>query len=265
LSETSVPSIWGMLQANAGIIALAVTVILWFAREILLREKKELAYVAESNRLLSLQDEIGGKLQMIDSDSKPVHDPHLVVVEVGNTGNKEIPREAFDRPVSFGFGNQAYIVSASVAEKSPGLEPEIPLIDDTKKERVTSRGDRVELQPLNLNAGDSFKISMIVGSKVAEFPAVKMDGHVAGVKIVRKREKLEPYKNQLRRRIIDAGDLCLFGVAVLGVSVWVPYMQTGACMLGSGLCVQTSVAFALIVVLRRLSSGRLRLWATRRD
>lgn len=171
---------------------------------------------------------------MLDFESKPVDDPHLVFVEIGDMGNQAIPSNAFDRPIRFSFGDGTYIVKATAIDHSPRLQPDVRLIDSKKGCEVTSRGDMAELETLSLNSGERIKIKMIVGNTTPQSPNLRVDGHVTDVNI-EERDKLEDYntriKGHVRGFIEGISIIALALVAMLGMVAFASSQQSPLCAL----------------------------------
>ncbi len=90
-----------------------------------------------------------------------------VVIEVVNSGNREIVAEDFTRPLTFDFGEAQVLVSEILYE-----EP------DRIGASVEKGSNTVTLTPALLNAGDRVGLRMLVW----RLRGIKWDGRITGVK-----------------------------------------------------------------------------------
>src|SRR5688500_12158935 len=92
--------IWQFIGAILGLVALVATIIIY----LLQRRKKSLVYeVVTSAPLLSMSDEVKGKVQILYEGS-PVQLVHLLIINIFNDGNLGIQASDFERPLVFQFG-----------------------------------------------------------------------------------------------------------------------------------------------------------------
>lgn len=137
--------VWQFIGAVFG--AAALFAMVWFY----LREKrrKALSYRILSNvPLVQYQKEYEDRLTIF-FDEVRVHDLHLVVIEVVNSGDIPIEASDFVEPLQFSFGEQAVILGGFVTQRKPSyLSPSVETIPP----------HTVRVNPLLMNPGDSFQL-----------------------------------------------------------------------------------------------------------
>ena len=137
------------------------------------RHRKKLSYeIISSTPLLSSKEEISGKLQILFKGN-PVEDVHLIEIKIANSGNMPITSAEYERPVNFGFGDKAQILTAEVIETNPkNLEAPADI-----------QAGRIVLAPVLLNSGDTITLRMLI----SQFDGhVNVDGRIVGVKEIKK-------------------------------------------------------------------------------
>lgn len=226
LSETTAPSFWQIAQLVVTVLGIVIAaVVAWWLRT----ERKELSYDELINApLVSVRDEAVKKRLQVLFDRRSVDDPRLIVVRFGNTGNRNILDTEFEqgKPIILSFGKGGYVVHAEAFEMNrPGLQPAVWQFDESLGKRVATRGDRVEVDPLLLNQGDEFNVKMLVGS----YSELNVRGRIAGVKQIEKK-KVEPYKDRVRRHVIELMQLLTMFGAVVTAFADIQYFQ-GSCVL----------------------------------
>lgn len=226
LSETSAPSFWQIAQLAATVLGIVIAALVaWWLR----RERKELSYDELINApLVSMRDEAVKKRLRVLFDTRPVDDPRLIVVRFGNTGNRDILDTEFEKgkPIILSFGKGGYAVHAEAFEMNrPGLQPTVWQFDESLGNRVATRGDRVEVDPLLLNQGDEFNVKMLVGG----YSELIVRGRIAGVKQIEKK-KIESYKRRIRRHVVELMQLSIGFGAVAAAFADIQYFQ-GSCVL----------------------------------
>jgi len=103
----------------------------------------------------------------------PVENPHLVTVELTNTGPKDIPSSAFDssRSIAVSFGQIFYGLTGSTG----GVQLVAPAIGASAKEAI------VHLRPLLLKQGRTWSFTVIVSGApdlAIDSPLIDTDIHV---------------------------------------------------------------------------------------
>ena len=170
---------WQFVAVLIAISAILISCALYWKQ----RRSKGLSYeILSRTPLLSINEEVKGKLQVL-FDKKPVQQVHLVEIMLVNSGNVSILADDFERPVSLSFGEEAQILSASIAETNP----------DSLQASIVNDGKKVVLTPTLLNQGDLIKTKMLV-SKFNNQIAV--DGRIVGVK------NIQHVSEKLLRRLI---------------------------------------------------------------
>jgi hypothetical protein len=110
----------------------------------------------------SAKVEIGGhKFKATDVD--------FVLIEVLNTGNRDIEEDHYQRPLNFDFGDKAQVLSAEVLYENPQDPPIRAALSHTT--------NSVTLEPVLLNAGEMVGIKVLV----ANSDAFRWDGRITGV------------------------------------------------------------------------------------
>ena len=151
------------------IIAVLVSLILF----ILSTKSKGFSYYIESaNSVVRVEENVSDKVEVLYEGSK-VENVNLIVVTIRNSGNLSIEKEDFTRPVLFGFGWDAKVLSVSVVEtEPPSFDPSFLLNDNT-----------VELVPILLNGGDNFIVNFLVSDWDPD--AFEVHGRIVGVKDIK--------------------------------------------------------------------------------
>ncbi len=166
-------STWQFAVATLiGVSAIVVSIVAY----VLQRNRKLLIYeIISSTPLVSVKDEVEGKLQII-YDGAEVSDVHLVVVRISNSGNVPITSNDYDRPLIVYTGVDSRILSVEVSETEP------------KDLKVAINADETTtvLQPLLLNGGDSVTIRLLVTRLVG----VHVDGRIVGVKDIKESKEI---------------------------------------------------------------------------
>lgn len=162
--------LWQFVGAILGILAIIVTIILFFIQ----RRKKSLTYeIISRTSVLSASDEVSGKLQIL-YQGEAVRKVNLLVLKLANTGNVPITTLDYEREVSFIFTDCEKILSAELSEVQPtNLAAEIV----TKEKSVS-------LKPILLNPGDSIILKLLISGFDNK---IEIDGRVVGVKSISKR------------------------------------------------------------------------------
>jgi len=259
LSDTAGASFWQIigpiLTALGIVIGAGIAVVLWLFS----RERKELSYVEKSSyRLFDLQDRMIKENLEVLYKGEPVQESHLVVVQLGNTGNRPIEREDFEdaQPLSLDFGPDTAVLAVEVVEsetKPPtlyqriqeslvvkttcgsmglGLRPSDIIEGKTgnvrKLVREKNDPDKILIRPVLLNEEDVVTIKTLV----AGFRVVRVDARISGVREIRKVERLETYSRRLRRRIGHwVGVILILAVGIGAVFGALIYPSLGSTLL----------------------------------
>jgi len=109
-------------------------------------------------------------------DDKPIEDVRLVIIELKNTGGKEIVPSDFYRPITITFPQGSELLDVGIASKSPeSFDPEV----ESDKTIIT-------LKPSLMNKDDTVTISAIVTSMNG---IINVKGRIAGISEI---SKLKP-------------------------------------------------------------------------
>ena len=133
------------------------------------RSRKSVSYkVLTQERLISVSSKLKGKLKIL-YEEKEVEDVTLFVLEIANSGNKEILAKDYVEPIRIFFGSDSQILSSEITEYKPSHFK----ISATSDEKVITLSKEV------LNAGDSITLKTLV-SKPQFY---NVSGKIAGGKI----------------------------------------------------------------------------------
>ena len=184
---------WTFIGAALAVLAIIVSISLWAIQ----RRKKALSYDLLSKfSLLSIREEIEGKLKVL-FDDKPVKNVHLFIIRLINTGNVPITSADYEKPVEFGFGEGARILSSEVIATTPeNMHVETEEVDSF-----------LVLLPLLLNPKDSITIKLLVSDYSGPICA---EARIIGVK------NLEP----LREGQWITPMLVFAGMAIMAIGLY---------------------------------------------
>jgi hypothetical protein len=158
----------GMVGAAASILAVVVTVIIAYHN----RRKKTFSYeIISENPLISVDDEIKGKLKILYEDN-PIENVHLLLVRFFNSGNIPITAGDYERPLTLSFGDGTAILSAEYVKASP----------DSLKVQLETEANVVTVKPILMNGGDSFTTKVLLGQYSGTFD---VDARIVGVNYLR--------------------------------------------------------------------------------
>lgn len=161
--------VWQFIGATFAFAAVVVAIFLYWMQ----RQRKALSYeIISRTPLLSMEEEVQGKLQIL-FDDKLVQGVHLVAVRIINSGNVPIVSADYERPVNLSFGENTQILTAEVSETNPEILRATAAIEDTK----------VVLAPVLLNSEDSITLKILVSQFDGQ---ISVDGRIVGVKGIRK-------------------------------------------------------------------------------
>lgn len=167
---------WQFVGAVIALIALVITFLIYWLQ----RQRKAIGYeVVSKNQLLTVREELEGRLQVM-YEGQPARDICLLVVRLTNTGNVAIATADYERPVSLSTGQSSKILSAVVTE----VDPENLVV------ALKSEESRVVIDPVLLNSKDSITLKLLV----SDFSGVILtDGRIVGVKAIERRGETTGY------------------------------------------------------------------------
>jgi hypothetical protein len=191
--------IWQFIGAILGLVAIIISIIVFYMQ----RRKKSLAYeIIANTSLLTLNDEIKGKVQILFEGSV-VQNVYLILLHILNDGNTAIVSSDYEFPLTFEFGETSQILSAEVVKTSPNkLEPQFTL-----------RKNSVEFTPLLLNSGDSIVFKLLLAQYEGE---LSVRARIMGVAEVK---QVSISVDRLRRNggwSLLAGIILVFSVKITG-------------------------------------------------
>jgi hypothetical protein len=164
------------------------------------RNRKSLSYEIVSDiPWFSVQQEIQHRVQVL-LDGKPVSDAYLVRMRFMNTGRLPIDDKDFVIPLSVSFGESSEILTADITKTSP---PDLPA-------KIVSEKQRVTIEPLVLNWGDTITIQTLVSA----FSDPIVTGRVKGIPRIKKL-----WASSVRSYL---GGFFLFGIIISWVLAAVP-------------------------------------------
>lgn len=158
--------LWTFVGVICAVVSVIITILIFIAQ----RKIKRLSYeFTSSTQLLSVKDEIQGKIQVL-YDGEEVKNVHLLTIRFVNNGNQSISSADYERPVSIEVNSEAKILTHEVINESPenlGLS-------------VFLDGRKLIFSSVLINAKDSFSIKALI----SDFKEVYIDGRINGVKSV---------------------------------------------------------------------------------
>jgi len=162
---------FGVAFGVAGILATVVVGVVFYR---LGRPRKELGYRVLSNtRVVSVQGEMDQLVQILYL-GQPVRDVHLLVLQVVNSGNEPIVADDYQCNLNIGLGDGARVLTAELVESDPEGLTAWPVLAEAC--------DTVHVHPLLLNAGDWFKLKILVTGFSG---LVRVNGRIVGVKEIK--------------------------------------------------------------------------------
>lgn len=162
-----------LLAPIATAIGVVVSIILWTLSQ---RRKALKFQVLRREALVNLRGKTKKRLD-VRFDGQPVHDAHLVVVRVVNTGHLPIAPGDYQSEPAICVSGGSTILTADVTETNPvDLEERCKgkasgLIEGVQR-------DRVVLSSILLNSGDSLTVQMLVRHLSGR---ISMSGHIHGI------------------------------------------------------------------------------------
>ena len=187
--------IWQFIAVILALAAILISIFLYQKQ----RRRKALSYeIISRTPLLSMEEEVKGKLQIL-FDKKPVQQVHLIVVRIVNSGNLPILSPDYERPIGFSFGEKGKILTTEVVETYPS----------SLRASVRIEGEKVVLDSALLNQGDSIKLKILVSQFDGQ---IAVDGRIVGVKDIQ-----ESSEKSAQFLITIATGICLTAVGTIGV------------------------------------------------
>lgn len=156
------------------------------------RRKKELTVrTLAYNSLLGRTDKsIGERLEVL-FDGMPVKSPAMIVLEISNSGNTPITPSDFQQPIRITLEGD-HILHYVISNSNPGnLRPEL-IRGEASLAGGEWVGDYIRIEPLLLNARESFIVSLIADGNHRS--AIHVDVRIIGAEIrtgSRKKSPLE--------------------------------------------------------------------------
>jgi len=153
-----------------------VIAVITFVFYMIHKQKKSLSYEYITNtRLLSVSESIKANIKIL-YDNKQVNDVYLLEINIFNSGNTSILEKEYNTGITFDFGSNSKVLTASVIFADPAdVNPKI----NTKKSKVI-------VDPVLLNKGDSI-ILKVIATQVGK---ITVEGRIIGVK------KIEPFNHK---------------------------------------------------------------------
>ncbi len=158
-------SIWQFVGALLGLMAIAVTIYIYFLQ----RSKKRLSYeVLSESLIVSVDKEVKSDIQIMYK-GKEIQDMGLVILKLINNGTTSISSNDYESPIFLSFGPNSEILNIEIVERKPKA-----LMPVLKNNQVNA-----ELAPVLLNPKDSFIAKFIV---LKPSNIVEIKGRILGVK-----------------------------------------------------------------------------------
>ena len=144
------------------------------------RSAKGLTYrIAVNASLIERKDSVKDKVT-VQYDGKEVKDLSMIQLELTNTGGQPISDKDYEKPIRISFLDTVEIIEAEVIKSRPAsLSPQICIEDNF-----------VSVSPLLLNAGDSFKVQMLVNSVIAS-QEIKVHGRIVGINDIKPADSID--------------------------------------------------------------------------
>jgi hypothetical protein len=148
-SWLDVSNIWQIFPA----LTLVASLIIYYKS----RKTKKLSYKIITNEpLLTVDEELQGKVKVL-YENNPLEDISLLIIKFLNNGNEPIKSDDFEEPVTMSFSPNVGVLSTELINANPS----------TIRARLNSEKDKIIIEPLLLNKGDSITIKMLLtGSKL---------------------------------------------------------------------------------------------------
>jgi hypothetical protein len=203
--------VWQGIGAAISVLAIISSIVLGMAVYRLQRRRKELGYrVLSETRVAAVEAAVGERVQIL-YEGQPVSDVHLVIVELVNSGNQPILRGDYQYPLHVGLGEGTQVLTVEQVDSNPeGINP-LPSITQSRNE--------VRVEPVLLNAGDSFRLKLLVTKYGG---TVDLEARIVGVKQIK---LVGPEPRKLRLAVAYttlALTACVYlGAALVGITALV--------------------------------------------
>ncbi|WP_352287503.1 hypothetical protein [Psychrobacter sp. GW64-MNA-CIBAN-0177] len=139
-----------LLGTLAVIATITVPLIIYFLQ----KSRKKLSYEIISNtQLVGVENKIKDRITIL-YDEKKVVNVHLISIRFVNDGNQPISIDDFAMPINVRLGSDTNILTCEVLEQNP----------NELNAAIVKMEDSVEIQPLLINANDSFKLNILVNN-----------------------------------------------------------------------------------------------------
>jgi len=172
-------------------------------------EKRGLTvYLDTEIPVVSVNEEFAEDIE-VQYRSTPISSLHVLQLTVKNSGNRPIERPDYDTPLSFQYGG-AVASSPTLVECNPSsLTPEL----------TVSSPDSVTLQPLLLNARDSFTFRTFILNKRNAVDPVRINGRISGITEIRLRTDIpDVATGSFMQLVVEAMSNSRFVPATLGIA-----------------------------------------------
>jgi hypothetical protein len=144
MSESSGNQIWQIISALIGLVAVVVSVFLYYVQ----KNKKSLSCRLSTET--KLFPHVNGKFQTT-YEGRLVQDVSLIIISVLNDGNVPIEASHFEQELTFSFGTNAHVLDVGLIDVSPpGLKPILRTAQSS-----------VVIQRMLLNNKDGFVIKVL--------------------------------------------------------------------------------------------------------
>lgn len=107
--------------------------------------------IVTDESLLTIDKELQGKIKVI-YENNPIEDISLLVIKFLNQGNEPIKSDDFEEPITMSFSPNVGILSVELKQADP----------PTINVKLTQEKDRIIIEPLLLNRGDSITIKVLL-------------------------------------------------------------------------------------------------------
>lgn len=151
-----ITNIWQIFPA----LAIGVSILIYYKS----RRIKALSYkIVTDEPLLTVGEELHGKIKILYEGAQ-VEDISLLIIKFINHGNESIKSDDFEEPITISFSPNVGVLSVELINTNP----------QTINAKIRSDSDKIIIEPLLLNRGDSITIkALLTGSK----PACKIASH----------------------------------------------------------------------------------------
>ncbi len=164
--------VWQSIGVISGLIT---SLVIWERSQ-----RKTLSYeVITKTKILPVPEQYTGRLEVL-FDSRAISKPYLVIIKIINSGKIAIEANDYDRAITIGFGEEAEILTFEVIEQIPS-----DLDVNIRKIPPNSVEEQISVEPVLLNADDSFTIKMLV----TKVEGVKVKARIVGIKKIIEFEK----------------------------------------------------------------------------